>query len=88
MLQCSILPSFPVPSALSLLLCILGGRSSTSTLGAAEPSTANTKPGSLCSDQTGMDGRGSQFEALLLDELEVEATAVLELPVVATDLRM
>lgn len=75
---------FPLPPASSL--CILRGRSS--TLGAAEPRTANTKPGSLCSNQTGIDGWGSQFEALLLDELEVEATAVLALPVVATDLRM
>lgn len=38
--------------------------------------------------RTSEDGRGSQFEALLLEELEVEATAMLELPVAATDLRM
>lgn len=87
LLQRSIHPPLtPLPPALSFSLCILRGRSS--TLGAAEPSMANTKPGSLCSNHTGKDGRGSQFEALLLDELEVEATAVLELPVVATDLRM
>lgn len=57
-------------------------------MGTAEPNLANTKPGSLCSNHTSKDGWGSQFEALLLDELEVEATAVLELPVVATDLRI
>lgn len=57
-------------------------------MGTAEPSLADTKPGSLCSNHTSKDGWGSQFEALLLDELEVEATAVLGLPVVATDLRM
>lgn len=38
--------------------------------------------------RTSKDGWGSQFEALLLEELEVEATAMLELPVAATDLRM
>lgn len=38
--------------------------------------------------KTSEDGRGSQFEALLLEELEVEATAMLLLPVAATDLRM
>lgn len=86
LLQRSIHPSFSFLLFSSLSLCILRGRSS--TLGAAEPSMANTKPGSVCSNYTGVGGRGSQFEALLLDELDVEATAVLELPVVATDLRM
>lgn len=38
--------------------------------------------------KTSKVGRGSQFEALLLEELDVEGMAMLELPVAATDLRM
>lgn len=38
--------------------------------------------------ETIKDGQDVQFEALLLEELEVEAIAMLELPVAATDLRM
>lgn len=45
-------------------------------------------PASPAPIKTSEDGRGSQFEALLLEELEVEATAMLLLPVAATDLRM
>lgn len=45
-------------------------------------------PLTLLRMKTSEDGRDAQFEALLLEELEVEAMAVLELPVAATDLRM
>lgn len=48
------------------------------------PTTAPTTPALLQCSVTS----AAQFEALLLEELDVEATAMLEVPEEATDFRM
>lgn len=80
--------SFPSLSVPFLLLPCLVGR------GCQTPPPVHCREGwgnstnlsSFNQNKQGMEW--SQFEALLLEELDVEAMAMLELPVAATDLRM
>lgn len=80
---------FPLPPALSPSLAVCRQRQILVYLGHCRAGWGEYEaPLSLLQIRQVQMGKSSQFEALLLEELEVEATAVLELPVVATDLRM